>query len=719
MSQFASQQPDASPGSAWSASPAGQEFHKNNPGWFDQWGGMTPRAPTPSTPVYHNPDAIMLSGSDAAMQAAAQIAAAREQASAQRYAAEQQANASKQGSYQQGLGSIGNNFSNNYNTLQGGINNQTTALSNNFGAFGNIIGAGIGATGNLGRDIASNYNTYQSAANAGTQAQQQNAAERQRAISAGYGQNAQSNALNLRAYTEAGNAVTDANARLQVGQLGALSGLANSNSAAYVGNAQGNAGIANAYANAASANQAALANVANAQANAAGSARNAAATEAAARSVAAGNMTSAALGAYGGMGNFALSAVSQNAAAYQSALAALGAANQGALAANSVGLANAYAGQGSANQAALAAQGATGAKLSLGRQVLGSLAGGSMGGGGGSMGGGGSFAANGPGGLIASGSYGGSGIPAQGGLGQMFGALPASSGGSSPAALQAANTDAMNRIGNASAASDLRSGYSSGAGDMRAAFTSGQALPQTMLSSAFPNFQSLLSQGLGAMGSGGGGGDGGGANFGDVMNDLKSGYQAANTNIGKPYGSLNSNYDKYLSSSSGMGSQILSDKAFTPQVLSPLITAAYEANRGQNNSAYAAQDAASQGVYTGAQSLLSSLLSQNRSAMDSANAGINGLLTNIGSLVGQGRTGMDDTNALIVGTGRPGEDTQYTRSLGGYNNANQNARDVMTNMGNAYYSQPVLTSGRQEFTYNNYPRTPAPVAPRSDGRGIL
>ena len=680
-------------------------FDVNNPGW--RWGGGTPKAPAPPRQAPpQNPDAINMFnapyGSPAGIRAIADMAIAREQAAAQRYAAEQQANASKQGSYQQGLGSIGDNFSDNYGTFQRGIDNQTSTL-------GGMIGAGIGATGNLGRDIASNYNTYQSAANAGTQAQQQNAAERQRAIAAGYGQNAQSNAMNLRAYTEAGNAVTDANARLQVGQLGALSGLANSNSAAYVGNAQGNAGIANAYANAASANQAALANVANAQANAAGNARNAAATEAAARSVAAGNMTSAALGAYGGMGNSALSAVSQNAASYQSALAALGAANQGALAANSVGLANAYAGQGSANQAALAAQDATGAKLSLGRQVLGSLAGGSMGGGGGSMGGGGSFAANGPGGLIASGSYGGSGIPAQGGLGQMFGALPASSGGSSPAALQAANTDAMNRIGNASAASDLRSGYSSGAGDMRAAFTSGQALPQTMLSSAFPNFQSLLSQGLGAMGSGGGGDDGGGADFGAVMNDLKSGYKTANTNIGNPYGSLNSNYDKYLSSSSGLGSQILSDRAFTPQVLSPLITAAYEANRGQNNSAYAAQDAASQGVYTGTQSLLSSLLSQDRSAMESANAGINGLLTNIGSLINQGQV-------AIIGTGAPDEVSQYTRSRDGYNNANQNARDVMTNMGNAYYSQPVLTSGRQEFSYNNYPQTPAPAAPRRVGR---
>jgi len=676
-----------------------------NPGFEQRWPGPGPRQPTPPRPApYQNPDTINMFnapyGSPGGMRAIADMAIAREQAAAQRYAAEQQANANKQGAYQGGLGSIGDNFSENYNTLQRGIDNQTST-------FGGMINAGIGATGNLGRDIASNYNTYQSAANAGAQAQQQNAAERQRAISSGYGQNAQSNAMNLRAYTEAGNAVTDANARLQVGQLGALSGLANSNSAAYVGNAHGNAGIANAYANAASANQAALANVANAQANAAGSARNAAATEAAARSVAAGNMTSAALGAYGGMGNSALSAVSQNAASYQNALATLGAANQGALAANSVGLANAYAGQGSANQAALAAQDATGAKLSLGRQVLGSLAGGSMGGGGG-MGDGGSFTARGPGGLIASGSYGGNGFPAQGGLGQMFGAMPASSGGSSPAALQAANTDAMNRIGNASAASDLRSGYSSGAGDMRAAFTSGQALPQTMLSSAFPNFQSLLSQGLGAMGSGGGGDDGGGADFGAVMNDLKSGYQSANANIGNPYGSLNSNYDKYLSSSAGLGSQITNDTAFTPQVLNPLLTSAYEANRGQNNAAYAAQDEASQGVYTGTQGLLGSLLTQDRSAMDSANDRINGLLGNIGSLINQGQ-------GAIIGTGAPDEVTQYTRSRDGYNNANQNVRDVMTNMGNAYYSQPVLTSGRQEFQYNNYNPTQAPVAPRRNG----
>ena len=102
--------------------------------------------------------------------------------------------------------------------------------------------------------------------------------------------------------------------------------------------------------------------------------------------------------------------------------------------------------------------------------------------------------------------------------------------------------------------------------------------------------------------------------------------------------------------------------------------------------------------------------------MNAANDRLNGLLGSIGSLVSQGQAGQDNANALIVGTGRLGEDTQYTRSRDGYNNANQNARDVMANMGTAYYSQPVLTSGRQEFQYNNYNPTQAPVVPRRNGR---
>ncbi len=710
MAQFPSQQPTAA---AYMASPAGHVFDMNNPGFEQRWPVRPPIPRTPSPAPYQNPDAINMFnapyGSPAGIRAIADMAIAREQAAAQRYAAEQQANANKQGAYQGGLGSIGDNFSDNYGTFQRGIDNQTSTI-------GGMYNAGIGATGNLGRDIASNYNTYQSAANGQYQAQQQNAAERQRAISSGYGQNAQSNAMNLRAYTEAGNAVTDANARLQVGQLGALSGVANADSAAYVGNAQGNAGLANAYASAANGNQAALANLANAQANAAGTLANANATENAARSVASGNMTSAALGAYGGMGNSALSAVSQNAASYFSALAALGAATQGALANNSVGQANAYASQGAANQAALAAQSIAGSKLALSQQVLGSLAGGSMGsgGGGGSTSNGvygfpdagGSFMANGPNGRIASGSYGGSAIPAPTGLGRLFGPTTPLAA-QPPSGLEGAHAGVMGSIGSASGAGDIKGIYGDGKTDMLNAFTSGQKLPQEMLTAAIPTFQSFLSQGLGSLGSGGGGGGGGGADFGAVMKDLKSGYSTAMDKIGGS--SSTGSYDKYLGNSGGLASSILKDDAFKPQVLNPLLTSAYEANRAQNNSAYAAQDATSQGVYTGAQGVLSQLLAQDRSAMDSANAGINGLFANIGSLINQGQT-------AIIGSGAPDEVTQYTRSRDGYNNANQNVRDVMTNMGNAYYSQPVLTSGRQEFQYNNYNPTQAPVVPRRNGR---
>ena len=677
---------------AWNASPAGQTFAAQ---MAQATRAQAPRITQNSAPPegypYQNPDAIHMfnapAGSKAGIQAIADMAVARETTSGQRYAAEQQALAAKQNAYQTGLSNVGTNFSNNYGTLQGGINNQTTALGNNYGVYGSILNSGIGAMGSLGRDLTTTLRTEQAAANAKVQAQQQNAAERQRAISSGYGQNAQSNALNLRAYTEAGNAVTDANARLQVGQLGALSGLANSDSAAYVGNAQSLAGLAKAYADASNGNQSALANVANARANAAGNLANANATEAAARSVAAGNMTSAALGAYGGMGNSALSAASQNAAAYQNALSSLGTANQGALAANSVGQANAFAGQGSANQAALASQSATGAKLALGQQIIGSLAGG--GGGGGVGGSGGSFTANGPGGLIASGSYGNTNYPAAGG---MFNAVPPGAA-SSPAALQSANTDAMNRIGNASAARDLQTGYTAGSGDMRNAFTSGQAIPQAMLSSAYPNFQSLLSQGIESLGSGTSGG-GSGVDFSAITGDLNAGYKTANERIDRPYDSINSNYDKYLSSSNGLRTQV---GGLAPQALNPLLTSAYETNRNQNNAAYAAQDAASQGVYSNAQGVLNALADVGPTVTTQTSAPqntefLNSLLANIGSLMGPAREGLEYTNNLLT--------PQYERSVSGYNNANQNVRDVMANMGTAYYSQPQLTSGRQEFQYN-------------------
>ena len=331
-------------------------------------------------------------------------------------------------------------------------------------------------------------------------------------------------------------------------------------------------------------------------------------------------------------------------------------------------------------------------------------------------------------------------------------------GASSLAGLIASNTDAMDRIGKSSAAGALQSGYSSGAGDMRSAFTSGQGLPQSMLDSAFPNFQSLLSQGVGALGDKATSTTVGAnpVDFSPVMSALASGYGTVNQNIRDQAGSINANYGNFLGSNSGLAGQIGSG---TMQKLDPLLTTAYNTNRAQNNAAYAAQDARSNDAYRNTEGVLSNIGSQGLAGFNTSNQNVNGLLATLATIAQQGKAGFDTSNqnvngvlgsltgnrnssleamnaangsiggimgnigslinqgqGAIIGTGAPDEVSQYTRSRDGYNNANQNVRDVMTNMGNAYYSQPVLTSGRQEFSYNNYPQTPAAAAPRRVGR---
>ena len=590
---------------------AGRSFVDNNPGW--RWSGGTPKPTTPAPAPYQNPDEIHIFN-----RYAADVAVGRGRDAATRYAAEQAANASKQGSYQQGLTGIGNNLSGNYNT------------------YGGILGQGMqGATG-------------------------------------AYGTKAQNDAQNLRTYQTSINNAADNEAAVMASQAGASTGLANANASMFSNNAQSRAGIAQAYAQAAAQNQIANANIAGSAANERGNLANADATSAAANSVARGNMASAALGAFGGMGNSALTAASQNNGSYQQALAILAAANQGGLANNAVGQANAYANQGSSNQAALSGLGqsqnaalgnmsaaygglgqagiSAGSKNAIAQQLLGSF------GGGNSFGsGGGSFDASGPGGQIASGSYTGSG----GGGGSMFGRTSGQGydgsganqayGGlaglrgeiTNPSVLQGlqySNADAMDRIGNASGAGALQAGYNSAAGDMRSAFLSGQSQPQTMLNSAYPQLQSLFTQGLDSLGPNTNF-SAGGTDFSPYMKALSEGFATGNTNIGNESSAMTSAYNQAMAANAALRASN-SDMRASP--LNPLATSSYQDAVGRNASDY------------------------------------QGVLANLTGLVGSGQTG--------------------------YDTANQGARDVMGNMGTAYYSQPPLTSGRQEFQYNNYRR---------------
>lgn len=588
---------------------AGRTFVDNNPGW--RWGGGTRAATPPAEAPYQNPDDINIFN-----RYSADVAVGRGRDAATRYAAEQTANASKQGSYQQGLTGIGNNLSSNYNT------------------YGGILGQGIqGATG-------------------------------------AYGTKAQNDAQNLRTFQTSINNAADNEAAVMASQAGAATGLANANASMFSGNAQSRAGIAQSYAQLAAQNQMANANIAGSEANYRGNLANADATSAAANSVARGNMASAALGAFGGMGNSALTAASQNNGSYQQALAILAAANQGGLANNAVGQANAYANQGSSNQAALSGLGqsqnaalgnmssaygglgqagiSAGSKSALAQQLLGAFGGGDSFGGGG-----GSFDASGPGGQIASGSYTGGGggsmfgrTSGQGydgsGANQAYGGLTGLRGEiTNPSVLQGlqySNADAMDRIGNASGTGALQAGYNSAAGDMRSAFLSGQSQPQTMLNSAYPQLQSLFTQGLDSLGPNTNF-SAGGTDFSPYMKALSDGFATGNTNIGNESAAMTSAYNQAMNANTALSA---SNSGMQASPLNPLATSSYQDAVGRNAKDY------------------------------------EGVLANLTGLVGSGQTG--------------------------YDTANQGARDVMGNMGTAYYSQPVLTSGRQEFQYNNYRR---------------
>jgi hypothetical protein len=216
----------------------------------------------------------------------------------------------------------------------------------------------------------------------------------------------------------------------------------------------------------------------------------------------------------------------------------------------------------------------------------------------------------------------------------------------------------MNRIGSASATGALQAGYNSAAGDMKAAFLSGQSQPQTMLNAAYPQLQSLFTQGLDSLGPNTNF-SAGGTDFSPYMKALSDGFATGNKGIGNESALITSAYDQAMAANTGDGA---SGGPMRASPLNPLATSAYQGLLTSNNSDY------------------------------------QGVLANLGSLVGAGQAGYTNANNLIG--------QQGVQSLNGFNTANQGVRDVMGNMGTAYYSQPVLTSGQQTFQHNNY-RPPA------------
>lgn len=159
--------------------------------------------------------------------------------------------------------------------------------------------------------------------------------------------------------------------------------------------------FANAFANTFGGYGQGMAGIANAYGNVGAAAHGAAGQAEAARQLAAGNIANQSLAAYGGMGNAAMAAWAQNQSAYNQALSGMFGANQ--VAASQLGQSRNQALSG-LGQSVAALGGRLGAANVVADMDFG---------GGGSMGSG--FQATGPGGPIASGSFGGGGLGGGGG----------------------------------------------------------------------------------------------------------------------------------------------------------------------------------------------------------------------------------------------------------------------------------------------------------------
>jgi hypothetical protein len=299
---------------------------------------------------------------------------------------------------------------------------------------------------------------------------------------------------------------------------------------------QGLTGLGNDYTNLYGQYSGGLGSVAQAQANERSNWYGANAMAEAARQGAVGNLGSAALGAYGSAANSALGAWAANQQAYNQAAANMhtanqeGLANYGASRNNALGnLGNAYAGLGGKLAGANAV-----ANLSFGM-------------GGGQVGGGGGFAASGPNGPVASGSYDGSGL---GPSGFSINGSRGTGGGMSGIASQ--GFGGLNNLQNNLMAGDITGSLNqqaqAGRDQLDSQQYSSRGMPSQMLDQTLGGLLDLGKQGYGAASSGMNQYYGAmtdprnRADFSGVLSGLNSGFHSSNANLRGLQGQMGAGY---------------------------------------------------------------------------------------------------------------------------------------------------------------------------------
>jgi len=301
----------------------------------------------------------------------------------------------------------------------------------------------------------------------------------------------------------------------------ALGGLGNNYADAYKSYTQGMGGMGNQRVGAYGAYAGGLGQVANAMGQERQGFYQGNALAEASRQAALGNIGTASLGSYGQAANSALGAWAQNQMAYNQALTGLGQANQTAL-----------AGLGSSRNSALGGLGQSYADLG-GRLGAASAIGGLAP----MLGGGGGFSATGPGGQIASGSYGGGG-----GMG--------GGGGFSASAPEAyAGLDGLQRnLMAGDISGSLNSNYAQAMRQLADQHSSSRVMPSQMLGQTLSG---LLTMGRDAYGQIAGGmnqfydtqnNPANRGQYGDVLGDLRSGYGSTARDINSYAGNLGAGY---------------------------------------------------------------------------------------------------------------------------------------------------------------------------------
>jgi hypothetical protein len=302
----------------------------------------------------------------------------------------------------------------------------------------------------------------------------------------------------------------------------ALGGLGNNFADAYKSYTQGMGGMGNQRVGAYGAYAGGLGQVANAMGQERQGFYQGNALAEASRQAALGNIGTASLGSYGQAANTALGAWAQNQMAYNQALTGLGQANQTAL-----------AGLGSSRNSALGGLGQSYADLG-GRLGAASAIGGLA-----PMLGGGGFSATGPGGQIASGSYGGGG----GGMGGGGGGFSASA----PEAYAGLSGLQQNLMAGDISGS-LNSNYAQAMRQLADQHSSSRVMPSQMLGQTLSG---LLTMGRDAYGQIAGGmnqfydtqnNPANRGQYGDVLGDLRRGYGSTARDINSYAGNLGAGY---------------------------------------------------------------------------------------------------------------------------------------------------------------------------------